>query len=331
MPGAGSPSSLRARGHRPDGGLGGGRDALVAVGGGGRSRADRVLRARRGGDAGGVGRVRRAGGAAPARRRGGRRCRGRCRPGAPADGYLPLIRVARTAFDSREEGIAARPAVVKLNAEEAELVTGTAADALDAARTLHEAVRRRGDRDPRPRGGGHGGAGRERRWRRVADAEGRYPVGSGDAFLAGSGGGARRRRRLGRCAARGDRRRGGQRRAARGGSARPRARAGDRGRGAARRPPADTSRDRHGPETSQSSAADPLHRNDSARSVTAAPRPVTTARVGLRPLYQSDRLNHAERPVTAHHGSVTTHQRRPMRGLTPPRRAEASRQASRRP
>jgi 1-phosphofructokinase family hexose kinase len=104
-------------------------------------------------------------------------------PGAPAGGYLPLIRVARTAFDSREQGIAARPAVVKLNAEEAELVTGTAA-ALDAARTLHEACGcaaivtrgRDGAVMVAPDGTALSGA---------AEAEGRYPVGSGDAFLAG--------------------------------------------------------------------------------------------------------------------------------------------------
>jgi 1-phosphofructokinase family hexose kinase len=104
-------------------------------------------------------------------------------PGAPADGYVPLIPLTRTAFDSLEEGIAARPAVVKLNAEEAELVTGTAA-ALDAARTLHEACGcaaivtrgRDGAVMVAPDGTALSGA---------AEAEGRYPVGSGDAFLAG--------------------------------------------------------------------------------------------------------------------------------------------------
>ncbi len=104
-------------------------------------------------------------------------------PGAPADGYVPLIGVARSAFDSSEEGIVARPAVVKLNAEEAELVTGTAA-ALDAARTLHEACGcaaivtrgRDGAVMVAPDGTALSGA---------SEAEGRYPVGSGDAFLAG--------------------------------------------------------------------------------------------------------------------------------------------------
>ena len=47
-------------------------------------------------------------------------------PGAPADGYLSLIGLARTAFDSREAGVEARPALVKVNTAEAELLTGTA-------------------------------------------------------------------------------------------------------------------------------------------------------------------------------------------------------------
>jgi len=104
-------------------------------------------------------------------------------PGAPADGYVPLIRVARSAFDSSEEGIAARPALVKVNAAEAERLTGVT-DALEAARTLHEAGGgaaivtrgRAGAVMVAPDGSAVSG---------VADASGRYPVGSGDAFLAG--------------------------------------------------------------------------------------------------------------------------------------------------
>ena len=34
---------------------------------------------------------------------------------SPADAYMPLVPLARTAFDSREAGIDARPALVKLN------------------------------------------------------------------------------------------------------------------------------------------------------------------------------------------------------------------------
>jgi len=104
-------------------------------------------------------------------------------PGAPADGYVPLIRVARSAFDSREEGIAARPALVKVNAAEAAQLTGMA-DALDAARTLHEAgggaaIVTRG-RDGAVMVAPDGSA-----LAADADTDGRYPVGSGDAFLAG--------------------------------------------------------------------------------------------------------------------------------------------------
>jgi len=104
-------------------------------------------------------------------------------PGAPADGYVPLIRVARCAFDSREEGISARPALVKVNAAEAAQLTGMA-DAFDAARTLHEAgggaaiVTRGRDGAVMVSPDGRAISG-------TADAEGRYPVGSGDAFLAG--------------------------------------------------------------------------------------------------------------------------------------------------
>lgn len=102
-------------------------------------------------------------------------------PGAPEDGYVGLVPATRTALDSRAAGIDARPAIVKLNEAEA----GVGADgALAAARALH-------DRS--------GGAAIVTRGRAGAvlvtpdddalagslDAEGAYPVGSGDAFLAG--------------------------------------------------------------------------------------------------------------------------------------------------
>lgn len=108
--------------------------------------------------------------------------------GAPADGYLPFVRSARVALDTREAGVQGRPAVVKVNAEEASGLIGravqTVSEAADAARTLHEAT-----------GGaaivtsGRDGAvlvapGGEVLHGRV-DVGGRYPVGSGDAFLAG--------------------------------------------------------------------------------------------------------------------------------------------------
>ena len=102
-------------------------------------------------------------------------------PGAPEDGYVELVPLTRTALDSRAAGIDARPAVVKLNEAEA----GVGADgAVAAARALH---------------GRSGGAAIVTRGRDGAvlvtpdgtamvgrlDADGAYPVGSGDAFLAG--------------------------------------------------------------------------------------------------------------------------------------------------
>jgi 1-phosphofructokinase family hexose kinase len=102
-------------------------------------------------------------------------------PGAPGDGYVGLIPRARTALDSRAGGIDAGPAVVKLN--EAEAGAG-AEGALPAARALHErsggaAIVTRGRKGAvlvTP--DGEAMAGR-------VDADGAYPVGSGDAFLAG--------------------------------------------------------------------------------------------------------------------------------------------------
>jgi 1-phosphofructokinase family hexose kinase len=102
-------------------------------------------------------------------------------PGAPDDGYVGLIPRARTALDSRADGIDAGPAVVKLN--EAEAGAG-AEGALPAARALHErsggaAIVTRGRKGAvlvTP--DGEAMAGR-------VDADGAYPVGSGDAFLAG--------------------------------------------------------------------------------------------------------------------------------------------------
>jgi 1-phosphofructokinase family hexose kinase len=109
-------------------------------------------------------------------------------PGAPAGGYLPLMKVARVAFDSLEAGIDVRPAIAKLNAEEAAratgLDTGDAAGALAAARALRERsggtaiVTRGSDGAILVTPSGDALTGR-------VDAMGPYPVGSGDAFLAG--------------------------------------------------------------------------------------------------------------------------------------------------
>jgi 1-phosphofructokinase family hexose kinase len=121
-------------------------------------------------------------------------------PGAPADGYAALIGVARdagvlAALDSRgaflARGIAASPALVKINAAEgAELIGARIADTSDAVATARAIRGRTG-------GDGHavaitlgeagavlvdpsGGV-----WRGTLDARGAYPVSSGDAFLAG--------------------------------------------------------------------------------------------------------------------------------------------------
>ena len=108
--------------------------------------------------------------------------------GAPEDGYRELIGGTRTAFDSRSPGIDARPDVVKLNEEEAGLATGrpveSAENALAAARDLHAvsggtAIVTRGEQGAvmlLPDG---------RAFEGVAPSAGRFPVGSGDAFLAG--------------------------------------------------------------------------------------------------------------------------------------------------
>jgi fructose-1-phosphate kinase PfkB-like protein len=109
-------------------------------------------------------------------------------PGAPADGYLQIVRSADVALDTREAGIEARPAAVKLNADEARATTGQVVDDLSsaaaAARRLHEATGGAAVVTVGPAGaalaapGGAGFTGR-------VDVTGRYPVGSGDAFLAG--------------------------------------------------------------------------------------------------------------------------------------------------
>ena len=109
-------------------------------------------------------------------------------PGAPAGGYLPLVTAAPVAFDSLEAGIDGRPAIAKLNAEEAAratgLDTGDAAGALAAAHALREltggtAIVTRGlDGAVLVTPSGDALSGR-------VDALGPYPVGSGDAFLAG--------------------------------------------------------------------------------------------------------------------------------------------------
>jgi 1-phosphofructokinase family hexose kinase len=107
---------------------------------------------------------------------------------APPDGYVGLVPLARTALDSRAPGVEAGPAIVKLNEHEAAAATGIAtADAPGALSAAWELHRRSGGAAVVTRGregavlvtaAGEPLAGR-------LDAEGEYPVGSGDAFLAG--------------------------------------------------------------------------------------------------------------------------------------------------
>jgi 1-phosphofructokinase family hexose kinase len=108
--------------------------------------------------------------------------------GAPADGYLPLAGLTRVAFDTREAGLDGRPDIVKLNAAEAGHATSAdtsdRAGAIAAAAALHDrtggaAIVTRGEDGAvmvTPEG--------ERLDGRV-ESRGSYPVGSGDAFLAG--------------------------------------------------------------------------------------------------------------------------------------------------
>lgn len=118
-------------------------------------------------------------------------------PGVPEDGYAELVRLgnragALTIVDSHGEALrtalVARPALVKVNASEAAAAAGAevidATGALDAARRLREAgagsVVVTLGRD------GAVGLDTDAAWRLRTQAEpGRYPVGSGDAFLGG--------------------------------------------------------------------------------------------------------------------------------------------------
>ncbi len=121
-------------------------------------------------------------------------------PGAPEDGYARLVRAARAAdvpaaLDTRDEplalGVSAGPDLVKVNAEEAGALLGSPIEMLDDA--VGAAAEIRG------RLGGDGHAAIVTRGAEGAAVvtpqgetlvarlyeRGRYPVGSGDAFLGG--------------------------------------------------------------------------------------------------------------------------------------------------
>jgi 1-phosphofructokinase family hexose kinase len=111
-------------------------------------------------------------------------------PGAAADGYAQLVRGENVALDTTQLGTAS-PVLIKVNAAEAEELTGravaTEAHALAAVRKLRERIG--GDGKGAVVTQGANGAllvdpdGGE--WRGRLDSWGPYPVGSGDAFLAG--------------------------------------------------------------------------------------------------------------------------------------------------
>jgi 1-phosphofructokinase family hexose kinase len=106
-------------------------------------------------------------------------------PGSPPEGYAELVRVeGNVALDTTQLGTA-RPVLLKVNAVEAGELTGHEASA--AAHELHERIGGEGRVVVVTRGA-EGAvlvdeAGRE--WEGRLDAWGPYPVGSGDAFLAG--------------------------------------------------------------------------------------------------------------------------------------------------
>ena len=121
-------------------------------------------------------------------------------PGAPDDGYARLIVRARSAgaqvaLDSRgtalAHGLAAAPDVVKVNVAEAEETLGTSLGGLEGALAAAVELSRLCPEPPRLVVVTRGADGlvaldqQGRGWSGRSAGGGRYPVGSGDAFLAG--------------------------------------------------------------------------------------------------------------------------------------------------
>lgn len=112
-------------------------------------------------------------------------------PGAPVDGYAQLVAAGtKVAVDATALG-PARPTLLKVNAAEAQALTELAVDSVGEAAEAAHALRQRIGGD------GHAASvtlGRQGAvlvapdgdtWQGSLAAGGRYPVGSGDAFLAG--------------------------------------------------------------------------------------------------------------------------------------------------
>jgi 1-phosphofructokinase len=106
-------------------------------------------------------------------------------PGAPADGYATLRLAGPCAVDTIEQRPPA-PAVVKLNAAEARALTGIDTSTVDGALAAADALRAAdgaGSVTRGPQGAVLAAPGAAIVGR--LDAPGRYPVASGDCFLAG--------------------------------------------------------------------------------------------------------------------------------------------------
>jgi 1-phosphofructokinase family hexose kinase len=117
--------------------------------------------------------------------------------GAPDDGYARLVRLgdragALTIIDTHSEplraALAARPTLVKVNGDEAAAASGVDVADTDGASEAAGRLRAAGAGSVVVTLGRDGAVGVERdgSWRLRSSAEpGRYPVGSGDAFLGG--------------------------------------------------------------------------------------------------------------------------------------------------
>jgi 1-phosphofructokinase family hexose kinase len=112
-------------------------------------------------------------------------------PGAPVEGYEKLVAAsARVAVDTTELG-AAQPSLVKVNAAEATALTELAVDSIGGAAEAAHTLRLRIGGDGHAAAVTFGRAGAVlvepdgSTWQGSLSSEGRFPVGSGDAFLAG--------------------------------------------------------------------------------------------------------------------------------------------------